>query len=153
MKETEEKKNTYINDTFCIIDGARTREHICKDEINLIKLRSSRYGINLWDEYCRKHPSFKGELPITEDQNDFGKRYLHNLAYTPLGEKRKNNPFGNRELDIILDKHSNFTFNGLSDRGNCSEWKSFTPHWRLYSGNGKNYFGYYMYLSEIVIDE
>ncbi len=50
-----------------------------------------------------KHPILNIDDEITLDENhvEQGRAWLCNLAWTPTGKARKNDPFGNYELEIL----------------------------------------------------
>lgn len=153
MENKEDKK---IKDTLDEIDVIRKRGCIHESEINLIKLRSTRYSVNLWARYCKQKKDFSGKIALTCKQNDFGKTYLRSKAFRSSKRLRRNSPFGYRELDILNDKDSYFLFDGFVSTNNDLEHPYYVPHYRLYSGDGLSFFGYHMDLSvpiRIKIDE
>lgn len=54
---------------------------------------------------------------VSDAQAAKGIGYLRNVAKTPIGNIRKNNPFSDYELRVIFDTFSHFTIRGFYDAG------------------------------------
>lgn len=55
-------------------------------------------------------------IHITDEQTEKGLKWLNNLRTTPIGNDRKNSPFGYNE-DDVLDTFQYLVFDGLMDIG------------------------------------
>lgn len=84
-----------------------------------------------------------GYLNITPEQSEKGLKWLLNQWKTPRGKERKNNPFGDREQEIIED-FERFELVDLIDNGNAY-FPAFLPVYRVIDRIG-NHFDYFVSL-------
>mgnify|MGYP003110836485 CR=1 FL=1 len=68
---------------------------------------------------------------------DDGIKYLRNLHKSPTGKIRKNNPFGNRETEI-LENFTHFALVGFMNQGNRYH-DYYTPIWAVNSADGDTF--------------
>lgn len=100
MKSTEE-----------LLKEITIRGIITEKEIALIKKRSNAEQKDLWDYNLP-------EVECTPEQTEKALKWLKDLYQTPRGIERKNNPFGYREEDVILDPSASLFFDGYYQDGN-----------------------------------
>lgn len=90
------------------------------------------------------------EVFVTPEQAQKGFDWLMNLYKTPTGAIRKNNPFGNREMDALDSGLKAFSYDGHFDAGDAYvSW--YAPIYTFYGNNGLT-FQYYYYLGGGVIN-
>lgn len=98
--------------------------YITERQLLLIKNRSNHAQEDLFDYDLRG-------IRVTREQGQKGLDWLRKQA-----RRRKNNPFGKRERDIVLNADAgDFTFNGFEDEGNYYH-TNFQPRYGL---NGMEY--------------
>ena len=104
---------------------------ITERQILLLKNRSTRMQKDVMNYDLLD----ANDIKVTEEQGEKGLNWLKKLQ-----RKRKNNPFGYRENEIINNATAkDFTFRGFYDAGNG--WRSyFLP---IYELNGMKYIAYY----------
>lgn len=107
---------------------------------------------------------WKEEYKITAEQTEKGRAWLLDQAFKPSrlqevlsnrkfsgADLRKSQPFGNRELEILID-FSHFTFTGLFDAGtpyqNNMGYYNYLPIYKVHDTEGYT-FEYYVMGGEI----
>ena len=113
-----------------ILNEIKMSGFITKQQMQLLKNRSNRYGKDLFNYALLDEQDIK----ITEEQGLQGLTWLKKLQ-----RKRKNNPFGYRENEIINNATvEDFTFRGFYDAGRYG-FHCFAP---IYELNGMEYVPY-----------
>lgn len=112
-----------------ILNEIKKSGFITKQQMQLLKNRSNKEGKDFFDYSLIDEQDIK----ITEEQGLQGLTWLKKLQ-----RKRKNNPFGYRENEIINNATvEDFTFRGFYDAGRYGHY--FAP---IYELNGMEYVPY-----------
>lgn len=77
------------------------------------------------------------QIYIDLSDGDDGIKYLRNLHKSPTGKIRKNNPFGNRETEI-LENFTHFALSGFMNQGNRYH-DYYTPIWEVNASDGDTF--------------
>lgn len=119
--------------------ASRPDYSITEREILTLKARINRDAPGVWDDVETLFDHYTEPL-ITEEQSEKGLAWLLNQWKTPAGRVRKNNPFGERETEII----SNFSYFTLEEFANVGRhFNYFVPVYCCYDKFG-NSFSYYV---------
>jgi hypothetical protein len=112
----------------------KTRRVLSEREINLVRKRMNDGKISPEQVF----PEGKTYV-IGAEQERKGLDWLNNLRRTPMGKERKNNPFGQREEEV-LDNFKRFEWVDVVDTSSpYSDFKFYIPVWRVIAKDGSSF--------------
>jgi hypothetical protein len=79
----------------------------------------------------------KGELGLTNDQNEKGISFLRNSYSSPSGKIRINNPFGDKQISVMKN-FSHFTLCGFV-KTSQNQYEDHCPIYRCYAKDGSSF--------------
>lgn len=130
-KESFTVKNKKEREKKLFLENIKNKDTISEQEISLIKerLNSGVYTAENVNEIDNKR--------LTSEQNEKGYKYMYGLYKSPTGKERINNPYGEREQEV-LNNYSHFELVSWSDEGN-QFYKSYTPIYLVVAKDGSSF--------------
>jgi len=135
--EKKDKKQVFLEEI-------KKKDVITEREILLIKRRLNE------GTYKSEDVNEIDTKKLTPEQNEKGFKYLYDLYKSPTGKERVNNPFGDREEEV-LNNFSHFELVDWYDNGN-QYYKNYVPVYRVVAKDGSG-FEYVMKVGKIEITD